>query len=227
MITRKRVTALLAALLVCIGLILPMPAQAASNEERATTVQALQYWYSQGSWVGEWLYTPSVFYYSYSGNASSIPLYNSLYNAKNQWSDALGITIPISSTYSSQSLRYYAIERSNFNSLYPGSTVNSNVLGKTIYNSLQQFTTYAPYNTSSNKYGYYLLDVDCYCFYSAGQSATNYKKTIIHELGHGLGWYDHPILSIDSSTWVMQQGANGNITLQTEEKQHLAQVYND
>lgn len=227
MITRKRVTAFLVALLVCVGFILPMPANAVANEERATTVEVLQYWHSQGSWIGEWLYPPTIFYYAYRGDASNIPLTSGIQHAKNQWSDALGISLLLTTNYSSESLRFYGITRSDFNSLYPGATVTTNVLGKTFYNSLQQFTTYAPYNTSSNKSGYYLLDVDCYCFYTSGQSTAVYTKTITHELGHGLGWNDHPRLDIEHSTWVMKQGGNSYTTLKTGEIQHLAQVYND
>jgi len=219
MITGKRVTALLAALLVCVGFILPMPAQAAT----------LTYWYSESNQIGKWSYSPSVYYLKVT-NTDSFPLATGVFSATSQWNSALGTSITYSSTNTSAPIKYYGgtiedlDDKGYILDIEPDNTLGITDLTK----------------RSSGQHFYYEGNVRKICAWYTITSAVGnviyrpedprfyssiYIKTTIHEVGHAMGWLDHPPEDDDYSTWAMYPGIYANTTLKTGEKNHLAQMY--
>lgn len=220
MITRKRVTAMIAALLVCVGFILPMPAHAAT----------LTYWYSTGSQIGKWTYSPVIYYCKLSSDAN-FSFANGIYNAVNQWNTALGTSLTYSSTNTSAPIKYYGgtIEELNREG-FGIATDDENTLGSTTLSKNskgQHFFTDLNGNSRTCSW-YNIYSAVGYVIYrpeTAGLGYYTYIKTTTHEVGHAMGWLDHPPNSSGYASWVMIQGIYSNTTIKTGEKNHLAQMY--
>ena len=77
---------------------------------------------------------------------------------------------------------------------------------------------------STSKTGYTINSVQCYIIYKpngTNPTGANYRKTVTHEMGHGLGWFDHSTSSSD----VMYGSSSSVDTLTSRDKNHLKQIY--
>lgn len=132
----------------------------------------------------------------------------------------MDLSIDVSSVQAG-SIKYYGGTAEELTALGLFGSVSNDVFGTTIRVSDSLQSVYC-YNGES-KYPYRFNEIKGYIVAMPGLSYSQYFKTCTHELGHALGWWDHP--ATFHSTWIMQQGLSSALELAPEEVQHLAQVY--
>lgn len=180
----------------------------------------LSYWYSDSSYIGKWTYSPKV-WYSKIDSSGSFAFLSGLLNGKDIWNDALDLSVAVSSSYTSAPIKYYGGTKAQLDALNIFDPVPTSNLGLTSYTDITYSGTHTYSGSTKSWYTYH--EINGYVVSRTDMNYNNYLKTASHELGHGLGWRGHP--SSNQSTWVMQQGILENITLSTNEKRHLSQIY--
>ena len=172
-------------------------------------------WYSNTDEIGRWTSTPTISSIKLNTN-SSFYFEDGYSRARSQWGNA-GIATTDNGTSTSSNIVCYG---GTSNQIYSstGYQTPSNITGithiiATLTNTRLEYggLTYKIYNISHSDV--YILDI--------GNNTNQTKNTLIHEVGHALGWIGHSTLSSD----VLYEYNTEIITLTTRDKNHLVQMY--
>jgi hypothetical protein len=205
-----------------LSLLIAMVLTFSSIEAKASvlnTLGTLSYWYSDDVTIGRW-------------NSNFIKVYKNKLNTNNSFAFLDGVTYACDSwgyvlgkSISSGINNFYI---DNPSIVYYGGT-RAEIIAQ------GQFYPYQSDNGLTQPYDYYEGDwtygstykagVLIYhaegCIVDNGRTTAEYKNTCTHELGHSLGWYGHSLNSLD----IMYPVGSNIITLTSNEKNHLSQVY--
>lgn len=179
----------------------------------------LSYWEADKDYVAYTPYDGSFYVYNLSSNSSfGSSFRTAINNAVTQWNKAL----PISVSETSVNYALSSIYGGSLNQLLPYfPDLTSNAAGITYAGVVESSVIEVTYNNT---------DKEVYKLYAAGEmavveetgtTATEYKNTTLHEMGHLWGWKGH---SSNSSDIMYEERTNGT-TLSTRDKRHLKQIY--
>ena len=183
----------------------------------AANLGTLSYWYSDDSKIARWSSPPYTWSLVSDGFTSSDFL-DYVNHARGQWRDA-GISIASTTDYYSSD---FTIRGGTYNIMHNYQpSITTTMTGFTGVGMVAEGTW--TYNSAS-KSGYTVVGVESYIIYKPNDSSpttANYKKTVTHEMGHGLGWCGHSTTSSD-----VMYGSSSSVTILTSrDKDHLTQIY--
>ncbi len=152
-----------------------------------------------------------------AANDSTFPLMLESSNAFNTWGSVLSLDMQYS--YSTPDISVFGGNLSELEQ--QGISLGDDVLGLTLMGSLVTQKGYYTYGNTQKELKIYGGDVKIGVLYIPGTSYKQYTSTIIHEIGHAMGWYGHSSNSMD-----VMYPYNSEITaLTSRDKNHLKQVY--
>jgi hypothetical protein len=178
----------------------------------------LSYWYSDDYQIAFWSSSPNV-WYDKIDTSSSFSFLSGLLNGEDEWNDALGTSINISSSYTDAPIKYYGGTKTQIDALGIFDTVPSDASGFTDYADDEWYCEHT-YNGIAIACSEQISTIG-YIISRSDFSYNNYLKCCTHELGHSMGWRGHS----SSTSWIMTQGKSTVTALATGEKNHLAQIY--
>ena len=178
----------------------------------------VSYWYSDSDNIGKWETSPKI-WYSKIDPSGSFPMAVALGHAKLEWKDALGTSIAVTTNDTSAPIKFYGGTKAQIDALNLFAPVSTTTLGMTAYTDIRRKGVYT--YGSSVKTWYTHHEINGYLVSRTDLSYNNFIKTATHEVGHAMGWRGHS----SPANWVMTQGKIETITLSTEEKNHLHQIY--
>ena len=176
----------------------------------------ISYWADiESNFVGHWTSDPAVYKEKLDSDASFYFL-NGVSSAISEWNTALGTNIFTTTSESNADIVIYGGTTSELAAL--GYTLSSSHVGYTSWN--YSYIGHYTYRNSV-KLGAELNNATILIKSISGKTANGYINTCTHELGHTLGFFGHA----SSTSAVMYAFDHTGYTLQTAEKNHMAQVY--
>ena len=155
-----------------------------------------------------------------SVNPSSVfPFATACTFAANQWANGLPATVTLTNTYGNQTFSVFGGTVDDFDAAGYDTSGFSTITAKTdivwTYEGDWGYNGTPPYRD-----GYRMLFANCIIL-DKGRTEIQYKNTIMHEMGHAIGWYGHSSVSTD-----VMYGIETTVTsLTTRDQNHISQVY--
>lgn len=183
----------------------------------STYYGTLQYWNDDNERIGYWASPPSL-YVENMTPSSQFYFESGISSARTQWSSALNISFPTEEE-SGADIKIYGLSPTDYYN-ETGTSWPNNRTGYTISSLYKQ--GYAVYQGNIKR-----IDRRCaasiYIIYrpESPRAKNETMKTVVHELGHALGYSGHSPTTTD----VMYAGAHSQYILSSSEINHLCQIY--
>lgn len=178
-------------------------------------------WHSDSSSIGYWDLSESndtlnVYMYNIDSEDSSFSFISNTYNAMNQWSNALDITLARVSDTSNAEIKAYGGTREQIES--QSGRNNTTWTGLSVYST----TAHGVMNLNDGNKLITIHEMNAATVYVIKRSDNDAViKTCTHEFGHSLGYLGHA----PNATDVMYSGAHSSYTLKAAESNHLRAIY--
>ncbi len=175
-------------------------------------IGTLDYWESSSNGIASFSGSAPKIYSSSLGGYSLSSLRSRVSNARNQWNNA-GIPCTITNSSSLAKIKVYGGTRGEILNVYPG--FGPNAVGVTLLSNTKLPGVYL--HNGQRKYAYDIIHAKVYVV-----SGSDYPlNTVIHEIGHSLGWKGHT----STSGNVMYKYESSVVHLTAKDKRHLAQIH--